>query len=91
MLKDVLYIGAGGVLTLKDKVQKELDALQNRGKITKEDSKAFVDKLYQRAQDEHNENIEYFKDVIDELNLATKDDILRLEKKLDEILKILKK
>ena len=33
MLKDMLYITAGGFLTIKDRVQKELNALENRGKI----------------------------------------------------------
>lgn len=90
MLKDMLYITAGGVLTIKDRVQKELNALENRGKITKEDSKAFIDKLYERARTEHNKNMEYFKEVANDLNLASKDDIARVEKKLDEILKKMK-
>ncbi|MCZ6105562.1 hypothetical protein O6B97_05095 [Campylobacter ureolyticus] len=90
MLKDMLYITAGGFLTIKDRVQKELNALENRGKITKEDSKAFIDRLYERARAEHNENMEYFKEVVNELNLASKDDIARVEKKLDEILKKMK-
>lgn len=85
MLKDLLYIGAGGVLTLKDRIEKELKALEERGKLTKEDSKAFIDKLYDRAEIEHNKNIEYFKTVIDELNLATKDDIKSLEEKLQTL------
>ena len=90
MLKDILYITAGGFLTIKDRVQKELNALENRGKITKEDSKAFIDRLYERAEAEHRQNMEYFKEVASELNLASKDDIARVEKKLDEILKKMK-
>ena len=34
--------------------------------------------------------MEYFKEVVNELNLASKDDIARVEKKLDEILKKMK-
>ena len=85
MLKDLLYISAGGVLTLQDRVKKELEALQRRGKLTKEDSKAFIDKLYDRAKVEHEENMEYFKEVIGELNLATKDDIESLKEKIENL------
>lgn len=85
MLKDLLYIGAGGVLTLQDRIKKELKALEERGKLTKEDSDAFIDKLYGRAKEEHEKNMEYFKEVVNELNIATKDDIKSLEARLEAL------
>lgn len=83
MLKDLLYISAGGLLTLQDKIKKELNALEERGKLTKEDSEAFINRLYDRAETEHEKNIKYFKEVLEELNLATKDDIKAIEEKVD--------
>ncbi|NLK66432.1 MAG: hypothetical protein GX282_03035 [Campylobacteraceae bacterium] len=85
MLKDLLYIGAGGLLTIQDRVRKELNALEERGKITKEDSDAFIDKLYDRAKAEHDKNMEYFREVVGELNLATKDDIEALKEKIESL------
>lgn len=85
MLKDFLYISAGGFLTMQDRIKKELNALEKRGKLTKEDSQAFINKLYDRAEAEHEKNINYFKEVIKELNLATKDDLKALEEKIESL------
>lgn len=85
MLKDFLYISAGGFFTMQDRIKKELNALEKRGKLTKEDSQAFINKLYDRAEAEHEKNINYFKEVIKELNLATKDDLKALEEKIESL------
>ncbi|ASM34746.1 Uncharacterized conserved protein [Campylobacter sputorum subsp. bubulus] len=88
MLKDILYIGLGGFLATKDKIQKELDALEQKGKLSKEDSKAFLKSLYEKGEDEHERHMQILKDIlkdiIKDLNLATKDDIEKLEKKIDD-------
>ncbi|CZE51065.1 phasin family protein [Campylobacter geochelonis] len=88
MLKDMLYIGLGGFMEVKERVEKELKALEEKGKLSKDDSKAFLKNLYDKGEEEHNRHYELMtkalKDVIGELELATKDDIKNLEKKIDE-------
>lgn len=88
MLKDMLYIGLGGFLATKEKIQKELDALEEKGKLNKEDTKSFLKSLYEKGEDEHEKHMQILKDIMKEaikdLNLATKDDIEKLEKKIDD-------
>ncbi|NLY03242.1 MAG: hypothetical protein GXZ15_00095 [Campylobacter sp.] len=88
MLRDLLYISAGAGLEIKDRVLKELKALEDIGKISKDDSKTFLKGLYDRGENMHNEHMDEFKEclkqALGELNLATKDDIDRIEKKIDK-------
>lgn len=85
MLKDILYIGLGGFLEVKERIEKELKALEEKGKINKEDSKNFLKSLYEKGEEEHNKHCEakkkFIKELIEEFNIATKDDIKALEEK----------
>jgi polyhydroxyalkanoate synthesis regulator phasin len=44
MLKDLIYIGLGGALLAKEKVEKELSELVDKGKLNKEEAQSFIDK-----------------------------------------------
>lgn len=85
MLKEILYTGVGGVLLLKDRVEEELKKLQEHGKLSKEDGEKFLDNLKARGEEEEvkvkTEIKEALKEVIDEMGLATKEDIKALKDK----------
>lgn len=87
MLKDILYTGVGGALLLKERVIEELGKLEERGKLSKDDTKKFLDDLKAKGEEEENKEKEQLKDalreVIEELGLATKEDIAKL--KTDDI------
>ncbi len=88
MLKDILYTGLGMGVLLKEKVQTELQKLEDEGKIKKDDASALLKSLSQKGEEEEKRVKEIFKksikEVIEELGLATKEDIKELKDKLSK-------
>lgn len=85
MLKEILYTGLGGALLLKERVEDELKHFEEKGKLSKEDAKKFMEELKARGEAEETiirDEIKHaVKDAISELGLATKEDIERLMEK----------
>ncbi len=85
MIKEILYTGLGGALLLKERVDEEIEKLQEKGKLSKEDAETFMNKLKTRGEEEE-EKVktqlkEALKEVIEEMDLATKADIEALKEK----------
>ena len=82
MLKDLIYIGLGGALLAKEKVEKELSELVDKGKLNKEEAQNFIDKAKVKGQTEEEEFKAHLKEVIketlEEMGVATKEDIKSL-------------
>ncbi len=85
MLKELIYTGLGGALLLKERVDEEIEKLQDKGKLSKEDADTFMKKLQTRGEEEEEkvkEKIkEALKEVIEEMGLATKADIEAFKRK----------
>lgn len=83
MLKEIFYTGLGGAVLLKERVHAELSKMEEKGKITKEDAKEFIETLKTKGEEEeskHREEIKrLIKEVIDEMGIATKADIESLK------------
>jgi polyhydroxyalkanoate synthesis regulator phasin len=88
MLKDLLYIGLGSALLVKQKVEDELNELKQKGKISEEEVKKIIQNAKEKGKEEEDKIKSLLKDaikeVIDELGLATKDDIKSLKKKIEK-------
>jgi len=88
MLKDMLYTGLGMGVLLKEKVENEIQKLEDEGKLKKDDAALLLDSLSTKGQDEEKRIKELFKksikEVIDELGLATKEDIADLKDALSK-------
>ena len=86
MLKDLIYIGLGGALLAKEKVEKELGELVDKGKLNKEEAQSFIDKAKVKGEEEENEFKAHLKEVIketlEEMDVATKEDIRTLFKEM---------
>lgn len=86
MLKQFIYAGLGASVFLKEKVEEELKKLEDKGKIETKDVKSFLESLEQKGKDEDekfkNSVKSVLKEVIDELGLATKEDIAKLKEDL---------
>jgi polyhydroxyalkanoate synthesis regulator phasin len=84
MLKDILYTGLGMGVVLKEKVQNEIQKLEDEGKLKKDDAASLLESLSNKGQEEEKRVKELLKssikEVIDELGLATKADIEALKK-----------
>lgn len=83
MLKEMFYTGIGGAILLKERVEEELKKLEEKGKLSKEDTKKFLDDLKSKGEEEEAkvkaQIKEALREVIEELGLATKEDIEKLK------------
>lgn len=88
MLKDLINIGLGGALLAKERVEKELDEMVEKGKLNKQDAQDFIDKAKAKGEEEEKEFKsklkEVVREVLDEMDLATKKDIEALKKESKE-------
>lgn len=86
MLKEIIYTSLGGAVLLKERVEKELKALEEKGKIKTDDAKSFLDSLEQKGKEEDDriksKIKEMVKEILDELGVATKDDLQKLKEEL---------
>jgi len=89
MLKNVVYAGIGAAFLTKEKVEDLSKDLIEKGKMSQEEGKQFVDDLIrksEKAKDQLdlwiNKRVE---DRINQLNLATKDEIAELQRKIEEL------
>ncbi|PHS36042.1 MAG: hypothetical protein COB07_12735 [Sulfurovum sp.] len=86
MLKDLITTGLGGALLAKEKVEKELSKLVEKGKLNKEDAQKFIDKAKVKGEEEEKEFKAHLKEVIketlEEMDVATKEDIQTLLKEM---------
>jgi len=82
MLKDLLHVGIGSVMVVKEKIEEELKVLQEKGKISTTDAKSFIESISKKGEEEDArvkaKIKEMLKEVIDELGLATKKDLEEL-------------
>jgi len=95
LVKNVLYAGIGAAFLTKEKIEELKTELVEKGKLSREEGREFVDELIQksqRAKDELelwiNKRVE---EKIDQLDLATKDDIAELRRKIEELQAVINK
>ncbi len=86
MLKDIIYTGIGAATILKEKVEDEIQKLEDEGKIKQDDAEGLLQKLQnvgkQRDSKVKTRLKEIIKESINELGLATKEDIQKLKEEL---------
>ncbi len=89
LLKNVVYTGIGAAFLTRDKIEELKSDLIEKGKLTREEGKQFVDDLMkksEKAKDELeiwiNKRVE---ERIKQLDLATKDDVADLQRKIEEL------
>ncbi len=84
MLKDLLTLGVGGALLAKEKVEEELKELIDKGKVSKEEAQKLIDQAKAKGEEQEaalkKELKKALKEVIEEMGLATKEDIEELKK-----------
>ncbi len=86
MLKELIFTGLGGALVLKEKIEDELKKLEEKGKLDTKDVKSFLESLEQKGKESDEkfktELKSTLKEIIDELGLATKEDLQKLKEEL---------
>ncbi|PHJ37113.1 ATP synthase subunit B [Desulforamulus profundi] len=88
-IKKGLAFGLGLAVTSKEQAEKFVNELVKKGELSQEESKDMINQLIQRGEEEKKEikriMREQLKQMMDELNLATKDDINRLEQRIQNL------
>jgi len=86
MLKDLIFTGIGAASLIKETVEKEIKKLEEEGKLKTDDAKSFLESVQKKGQEEDAKAKEHLKsllkEVIDELGLATKQDLQNLKEEL---------
>ena len=82
-LEQFFYAALGGALAVKEKIEANSEEIKARQEKNEENARAFFDEMAQRGEQEKEQLREMFKDllkeVVAELNLATKDDLEKLK------------
>jgi polyhydroxyalkanoate synthesis regulator phasin len=90
LINKAVSLGYGLAETSKEQIEKLVDDLVKKGEISRAESTGFVNELMKKSEDAQNRMKSAIRDgvksVIAELQLATKDDIERIERKLDALI-----
>ena len=86
MFKDLLYTGIGAGLVMKEKMEEEMKKMEKSGKMKTDDAKSCMESIEKKAKEEEHKNKEklrsMMKEIIDDLGIATKDDLEKLKQEL---------
>lgn len=90
VLNKAVSLGIGLAVASKEQVEKIVDELVKKGEMSRQESLAFIDEWLKKGE-ESRQKIEAFiqervQAALGERNWATKEDIERLERRLDELL-----
>ncbi|MGT2812073.1 phasin family protein [Streptococcus minor] len=85
-LKKVLLAGIGLTAMTYDKVEQFVKEMIDKGRLTIDEGKELQSELKRKSQAEAEGFLEQIKEKSQSLQYATKDDLKRLEEKLDALL-----
>lgn len=89
LLDKTLDLAFGAAVLTRDKAQEFVDELIKRGEAAKEESGTLVDELLRRGQKQRETMQDMVKEQVNErvsrINLATRDDLARLERRIQEL------
>ena len=87
-LEQLFYAVLGGALAVKEKIEANNEEIKAWQEKSEENARTFFDEMAQRGEKEKDQFKGMFKDilkeVVAELNLATKDDLEKLKQELDK-------
>lgn len=87
-IEQLFYAVLGGALAVKEKIEANNEEIKAWQEKSEENARTFFDEMAQRGEKEKDQFKGMFKDilkeVVDELNLATKDDLEKLKQELEK-------
>lgn len=89
ILKNVVYAGIGAAFLTKEKIEELKSELIDKGKMSQEEGKQFVDDLLRKSEKAKDQLDLWINRRVEEqvrqLNLATRDEIAELQRKVEEL------
>jgi len=87
-LEQFFYAVVGGALTMKDRMEANSEEIKAWQEKSEENARTFFDEMSQRGEKEKDQFRGMLKDllkeVVEEMNLATRDDLEKLKQELDK-------
>jgi len=95
LFKNVVYAGIGAAFLTRDKIEEVRAEMVNKGKLTKDEGKEFVDDLIKKSESARDE-LELWltrqvEDRVKQLNLVTSDEVADLRRKIEELQVVINK
>ena len=95
LFKNIMYAGLGAAFITKEKLEELQKELIEKGKMSQEEGKQFVDELRLKSEKAREQLDGWITSRVEErvrqLNLATRDEITELQRKIDELQSLLNK
>ena len=89
LLKNVVYAGVGAAFLTRDKIEELRGELVNKGKLSKDEGREFVDDLIKKSESAKDQLdlwlTRQVEDRVKQLNLATSDEVAELRRKIEEL------
>lgn len=89
LLKKSLAIGLGFAVTSKEQVEKLVDELVKKGELSKEEAKQYLEELLRKGTETQEQLEKKLNEKANQLlnrsNLVTKEELFRLEKRIQEL------
>lgn len=89
LLKNILYTGVGAAFLTRDKIEELRGELVEKGKITKDEGKEFVEEILKKSDSARDELELWLNRRVEErvrqLNLATSDEVTELRRQIEEL------
>jgi polyhydroxyalkanoate synthesis regulator phasin len=89
LFKKLLYAGAGLAVTAKENLEKSIDELVEKGKISDNEGKKIVDDFFEKTQNRKNEFEEKLtkisEEIANKMNYVKKTDVDALVKRVEEL------
>jgi len=88
-LKNVVYAGVGAAFLTKEKIEEIRSELIERGKMTRDESRQFVDDLIKRSEGAKEELERWLcrqvEERVEQLHLATRDEVEELRRRIEAL------
>lgn len=95
LLRDIFYMGAGAAFLTKEKVEDFRKELIEKGKMTQEEGKQFVDEMVKKSEDVKGQIEKKVQDAVTDqmqkMNVASRDDVDELRAKIEELKSMIEK
>ena len=95
LLQNIMYASIGAATLTKEKLEELQDELIEKGKMSRDEGKQFVDELRNKSEKAKEQLDQWIsrrvEDQVKQLNLASKDEIAELRQKVDELRALLEK
>ncbi|MBU0910433.1 MAG: polyhydroxyalkanoate synthesis regulator [Proteobacteria bacterium] len=90
LIKKAFYTGLGAAELTREKVEDLARELADKGKVSDSEIKKFVDEMLDKSQERKDQLLQQVEkvteDVLKKMNLASRDDLDALEKRLAEMI-----